>query len=398
MTKILAQHGAAKGKKIDTAIADETLSGAIFAPREESFDSIEKYYLSNEALFPDTCFLDPQLYYSTFEGKIFKHLEDSPDFPTDITRRDWRKKTPKLIQYLDEHANRSSVISSSLITPGFYIQGLDWKFDYSLDIYEYCFEHYGFEHYYLSLLISNSFFHSKSDVDEMIEDITDNIDNKDGIYFSICYEKMEEKNYEFTDAQNLANILYFVYSLKKLGFNIIVGYTFINSVLFAMLDCQYVATGWFNNLRKFKKDRFEEASNVGRRKKRYTSLPLFTYITLKNLNLISENDDMSIFLSDCDIDEYILDDQDSVSFVDLEQQYWQALSIFIDKINTRSTVSEKVDFVLSEIRHAKTLYNDILESLTDDDRETYNRIKSNASHLDPWIMAIETFKNRISLL
>lgn len=251
---------------------------------------------------------------------------------------------------------------------------------------------------YLSLLISNSFFHSKSDVDEMIEDITDNIDNKDGIYFSICYEKMEEKNYEFTDAQNLANILYFVYSLKKSGFNIIVGYTFINSVLFAMLDCQYVATGWFNNLRKFKKDRFEEASNVGRRKKRYTSLPLFTYITLENLNLISENDDMSIFLSDCDIDEYILDNQDSVSFVDLEQQYWQALSIFIDKINTRSTVSEKVDFVLSEIRHAKTLYNDILESLTDDDRETYNRIKSNACHLDPWIMAIETFKNRISLI
>lgn len=59
---------------------------------------------------------------------------------------------------------------------------------------------------------------------------------------------------------------------------------------------------------------------------------------------------------------------------------------------------ERVDFVLSEIRHAKTLYNDILESLTDDDRETYNRIKSNASHLDPWIMAIETFKNRISLI
>ena len=59
---------------------------------------------------------------------------------------------------------------------------------------------------------------------------------------------------------------------------------------------------------------------------------------------------------------------------------------------------ERVDFVLSEIRHAKTLYNDILESLTDDDRETYNRIKSNACHLDPWIMAIETFKNRISLI
>lgn len=113
----------------------------------------------------------------------------------------------------------------------------------------------------------------------MLEDIIDNVDHKNGIYFSICYDKTEEKDIEFIDAQNLANILYFVYSLKTAGFDIIVGYTFLNSILFAMLDCEYTSSGWFNNIRKFSKDRFEEITSMGRRKKRYTSLPLLTYIT-----------------------------------------------------------------------------------------------------------------------
>ena len=397
MTKLLAQHGTAKGKKMDNAITNQYLSGVIFSPREENLESIKKYYNNSSFLSPETTFLDPQLYYSTFEGKIFKHLEEGICYPKNITRRDWRKQTPELMNYLDMHAENSALLSDSLITPGFFIQNLDWHFDYSIDIYEYCYETYAFEKYYLTLLISNNFFHSKSDVDEMIEDLIDNIDHKEGIYFSICHEKTEEKDYEYMDAQNLANILYFIYSLKNAGFDIMVGYTFLNSILFAMLDCEYVASGWFNNIRKFSRDRFEEIESTGRRKKRYASLPLLTYITFDNLNIISETIDIEELLSDCDIDEYMVEDQDTISYVDLEQQYWQSLSIFIDKVNLCHSLPQKISFVLSEIAYAKELYNEILDSLSDD-RETYNRIKAGSKHLDSWIMAIETFKKRISLI
>lgn len=394
---MLAQHGTAKGKKIDAAIGNQYLSGVIFSPREEAFSSIQKYCNDSSFLTLNNTFLDPQLYYSTFEGNIFKHLEDDICYPKKVTRRDWRKRTPELMEYLDQHAENSGLISDALITPGFYIQNLDWHFDYSIDIYEYCYANYGFEKYYMSLLISNSFFHSKSDVDEMIEDIIDNVDHKEGIYFSICYDKTDEKDYEFIDAQNLANILYFIYSLKTSGFDIIVGYTFFNSILFAMLDCEYTASGWFNTIRKFNKDRFEEITSMGRRKKRYTSLPLFTYITFDNLNIINYTTDMKKLLSGCDIDQYMYDDQDDISFVDLEQQYWQALTLFMNELAQYNTLPEKIDFVLSEINHAKELYTQILATLSHD-KESYDRIKVNSKHLDSWIMGIETFKKRISLI
>ncbi|MCF2669433.1 hypothetical protein [Faecalicatena contorta] len=70
MTKLLAQHGTAKGKKMDNAITNQYLSGVIFSPREENLESIKKYYNNSSFLSPETTFLDPQLYYSTFEGKM----------------------------------------------------------------------------------------------------------------------------------------------------------------------------------------------------------------------------------------------------------------------------------------------------------------------------------------
>ena len=62
MTKLLAQHGTAKGKKMDNAITNQYLSGVIFSPREENLESIKKYYNNSSFLSPETTFLDPQLY------------------------------------------------------------------------------------------------------------------------------------------------------------------------------------------------------------------------------------------------------------------------------------------------------------------------------------------------
>lgn len=400
MTKLLAQHGAAKGKKIDTALSLQTISGVIFSPREEAFTSIEKY-CSDNSLAPETTFLDPQLYYSTFDGNIFKHLKDDGIYPSEVSRRDWRKKTPKLLDYLDKHAEDTGKISTNLITPGFFIQNLDWRFDYSIDIYEYCHDTYCFDKFYLSLLISNNFFHSKSDVDEMLEDIIDNVDHKEGIYLTICYDNTDEKDYEFIDAQNLANILYFIHSLKTAGFDVMISYTFINSILFAMLDCEYVASGWFNTLRKFNKNRFDETETMGRRKKRYTCIPLFTYITLENLEIMKDVLDIDLLLSNCDIDATLLDNPESISFVDLEHQYWQALSQYIERLNSCDTLQEKLNLVLTEIGQAKELYTEILSKLPElayVTPDSYNRIKAASRHLDSWVMGIETFKNRISLL
>lgn len=397
MTELIAQHGPAKGQKINVGIEKKYLSGVIFAPREENYQGISKFCETTDDLEYTKSFLDPQLYYSTFEGEIFKHLENGLDYPTQVSRRDWRKKTPELMNFLNQHAVRSEEISDNLITPGFYIESLDWKFDYTLDIYEYCYENYEFENYYLPLLISTKMFHGKSDVDEMLEDIMDIIDDKDGIYFALCHEKTSERNYEYMDAQTLANILYFTYSLKRGGFKLLVGYTFVNTLLFAMLDCEMVATGWFNTLRKFSVERFEEIDRMGRRKKRYLSIPLLTYIPFDDLNDISEKEEIEQFLSGCQVDRNMLENQEAISYVDLELQYWEALHGFIIELNEIEGIPGKIKYMLQHINRARSLYGRILEALSED-KEIYGRIKGQAKHLDVWVMSIEAFKNRLSIL
>lgn len=90
---------------------------------------------------------------------------------------------------------------------------------------------------------------------------------KDFIYITFCHDNNAESNYEEMDSSCLGNILYTIYRLKKIGFKIIIGYTFINSILFSVLDCDFVASGWFNTLRKFQKNRFDLSDTFGRRKK-----------------------------------------------------------------------------------------------------------------------------------
>ncbi|NRY60866.1 hypothetical protein [Clostridium beijerinckii] len=395
MTKLFAQHGAAKGKKIDNAFDNDRIQGVIMSPREEGIDTMISYFNNNNLLNKDNCLYDPQFYYSTYNTSLLKKLEELECYPQNVERKDWRKKAERLLNYFDSHVKQSEKFSNSIIVPGFHIDKLDWKLDYSLDIYSYFYEKYENKNQYLSLLISFSLFHSSSDVDEMIEEVIDSIpkEERNGIYLTICYESTSNNNYEDVDPENLANVLYFVHSLKKEGFRIIVGYTFINSLLFAMLECDIVSSGWFNTLRKFNKDRFEESDTFGRRKKRYTSIPLLTNITFDIINNF-DNDLFIKCLSGTSFDEAVADDLESVSFVDLEQQYWEAINNCIRDINESN---EKIEYTIELIKDAKELYSDIL-ARNSSAVELCSRIKKASSHLDVWITAILLFKRRASIV
>ncbi|OOM81224.1 hypothetical protein [Clostridium sp. BL-8] len=396
MTKLFAQHGAAKGKKIDNAFDNDRIEGVILSPREECIDTMISYINNNKLLNKDNCLYDPQFYYSTYNNtSLLKKLEELEHYPQKVERKDWRKKSERLLTYFDSHVKQSEMFSDAIIVPGFHIEKLDWKFDYSLDIYSYFYENYENKNQYLSLLISFSLFHSNSDVDEMIEEIVDNIqpEERNGIYLTVCYESTSNNNYEEVDPENLANVLYFVHSLKKEGFRIIVGYTFINSLLFTMLDCDIVSSGWFNTLRKFNKGRFEESDTFGRRKKRYTSIPLLTNITFDIINNFDE-DLLIKCLSGTSFDQAVVDDLESLSFVDLEQQYWEAINNCVKDINKSN---QKIQYTIKLIENAKKLYSDILIRNASSVELCY-RIKKASSHLDVWITAIVLFKRRASIV
>ncbi|WP_195932104.1 hypothetical protein [Turicibacter sanguinis] len=401
MTRLIAQHGAAKGQKITDGLMRGTLSGAIFSPNDENVESIIRYVKITEGLDKNNSYLDPQFYFSTFESTILKKLGDVGVFPSNIVRRDWRKKSDNILNYIDYHAKQTNEISDTLITPGFYIDNIDWHFDYSIDMYNYCVENFDFKKYCLSLLISSSFFNNKSNVDEMIEEIDEVCIRKDYIYLTICYDTNGDNNYEDMDPNCLGNILYMIYSLQKMGFKFIIGYTFMNSILFAMLGCELVGSGWFNTLRKFQKNKFEQSDSFGRRKKRYTSIPLLSFITFDNLNDMIGEDKVEIneVLSGCSSDSMFVFDKDMLSFVDLEHQYWESLSSVFNVFDDNCDIVNNIEIMKVLINEALQIYRKAIDKLNEEDeRIALNRIKSSSKHLTTWLLGIEVFKSNVMIL
>lgn len=397
MTKLIAQHGPAKGRKIDDGITNGNLNGVIFSLNDEGLDSVEEYVNRGSVVSRDNSFLDPQFYYSTYDSTVLKKLEDISVFPSNVARRDWRRKNENILNFLAFHAENSSRVSNMLITPGFHIESIDWRFDYSIDIYNYCIENFESDSYALSLLLQTSFFASKENVNELIDEVNDQCEVKDYIYLTLCHEANSDSNYEEIDANWLANILNTVYQLQNLGFKMIVGYSFMNSILFSMLNCEYVASGWFNTLRKFQKSRFDLTSSFGRRKKRYTSIPLLSNIMLDDMYRMLEYEHLDIneLLSQTEVDEFIAnEDQESVSFVDLEHQYWESLTILFDEFSDIDDTSSRIELMISKIKHASALYRSAIDFLEEEENTVAaNRLKSSSKHLSTWLSAIEIFKN-----
>ena len=185
--------------------------------------------------------------------------------------------------------------------------------------------------------------------------------------------------------------------LKRKNFKIIVGYTFINSILFAMLDCEYIGSGWFNNLRKFTNSKFESVDIFGRRKKKYFSIPLMSYINLETIRDLKSYYEINELKSKTLCDDLAFSNIDDVSFVDLEHQFWEALNIVINDVNSLENMEEKIKIIKSKILNAIALSDKVINSIPDF-VELKNIIKVNTSHLKEWLFAIDLFMKKASIL
>lgn len=400
MTKLLIQHGPAKGQKIGQALEKNNADGVIFSLRDENIDSILSFIETCKKLNENNSFIDPQFYYSTFENVDLKNLEGVMNYPSNVSRRDIRTNSDNIVNYLNGYYSFISDRFLNIITPGFCIESFDWKFDSTLDNYKLFKEKNHDKSCYISLLISSKMFHSKNDTEELLMDIIDETGNytHNGIYLIIKYDETADINYESIDSETLSNILYFIYYLKQKDFKIIVGYSFINSILFTMCDCDFVASGWFNNLRKFTSSRFDNVDMFGRRKKKYFSKALLSYINLETISQIKQYRNVEELKSNTECDDLAFNNPDDVSFVDLEHQFWQVEHDLILEINKIEKIEDKIKFVKEKIMNAIKLSEDIINSIPVDYIELRSLIKNNTSHLSEWLFAIDLFIKKASIL
>ena len=96
-------------------------------------------------------------------------------------------------------------------------------------------------------------------------------------------------------------------------------------------------------------------------------------------------------------DEIAIKDQDQVSFVDLEQEYWNALHNIINILNSIETIKEKIDYINNCIEVSRKICEEILKA-NEGKIESQNRIKLQFRHIEDWKFAIELFQKKVALL
>ena len=164
MTKILIQHGPQKGQKIENALNRNNVNGAIFSLRDEKIDSIFDYISKCPNLNSKNSFIDSQFYYSTYDKDVVKNLENTLHFPLEVSRRDMRTKSARMDEYFKNYSEYLEGKIDNIFVPGLSINAIDWKLDYTFDIYKQFKEKKKLENCYINMVITSKIFHSKNDI------------------------------------------------------------------------------------------------------------------------------------------------------------------------------------------------------------------------------------------
>lgn len=397
MTKLIAQDGSQRGEKITYGLEKGNLQGAIFSPKDYKIQSIKKYVGNSKYLNQENTFLDPQFYYYTFNNGIIKNIKSYPDFNFNITSNDFKPYSYKIDNFLEKHSENTKGISETLITPGFYMKDLDWHFYNSIDLYNDCVKKYisKFNTFALSLIISVSFFSDKQKVDKLIEDLTNNVHKKKYVYLIICYEPKKNKE---VDPLCLSNILYAIYKLQKNGFKFILGYCFLNSIIFSVLNCDFVASGWFKKLRRFTESMFDPKNLPYARKTRnYTSIPLLSCMPENHLRDMVKPNGLTyeMILSGTKKDKEFKN-KSPLSELDFYQQYWESITLILKEMESTGDFKRRIQVMKNKIFYAQSLYKNALNSLKlSQEKIAEKNTRVESKHLQSWLDALDIFELEI---
>lgn len=100
-------------------------------------------------------------------------------------------------------------------------------------------------------------------------------------------------------------------------------------------------------------------------------------------------------LSNTHFDESHDIDEDSVSFVDLEHQYWESLNKILGDFSSIDNIQERLILINLLIEDALEKYQKVIQVLDKkNEKEAVTRIRTASKHLVTWLSAIDKFKNQ----
>ena len=396
---IYAQHGWGKSDKIIRGISDNSISGIIWSPRDEEPESLSlainehKTRASNAIMI-----IDPQFYATTITNARSGKLPNYTYYPNSLlTRANFNNP-----QNIQDYAKNAIDYQLTL--------GVDRIVSPTI-----CFEDFQDQWSQIALMMANAAINYHASISNIppllvsfvlsetalsstpgLEDFLDGVSvlETQGMYLIIV--RSSQPYPTSLEPNRLENFLYLVYTLAHVNqFEVICGYSDLESVILHAVGVNATGCGWYSNLRQFSFDRFLPASGGQPPRPRYTSLPLLNSILTEELDSINYIGQLSSVLSGS-IYDGAFSNQPTPSIVawplDVSTlHHWFVLQQAVSRVLSGTSVSQRLDICVDMIGQAEVRYQQLMRSGVAFETPSSNRNLRNC------MTAISGFRSRVGV-
>lgn len=385
---LFVQHAYGKSDKIDNGIGDGNISGIILSPKAETPQNLEMYIKNIDD--DVEILLDPQFYLCAFEGDISIGKLDKYSFYPNYTVNKKALSMPKNIRKIvEDNVNYQRQCGlKTIVAPNIFFDSFDSRMSQialslANETIEYCEQ----DELLISICVNEVAFKNFDDVKDFLDIIS--LFNVDGFY--IIIERNLSKNPNMIESDTMANILYFLYNLSCINmYRVILGYGDYIGVSLYVAGIEAIATGWYENSRRFDRENFYPKDAMRRPNKRYYSNKVLNSLLLvPEIQMIQEQNLLGKILSNTRYDAYMYNDLSGGQWADsiscLER--WESIKQLIESIDAAGDVISRIIFMKEKISEAMSIYNLLPEEIFDS--------KSKSTHLLGWIEGLDKFKEII---
>jgi len=395
---LLAQSGYGRADKVDRGLDENLIYGVIMSPRDELPTRIENDISQLRSDFPEAEILfDPQFYAATLINPRDGRLPDYTYY-ANHSALGRAQFSPSRIQRivrecLDYQHDVLGDGLSYLVSPTVFFDDFrdSWS-QIAISLASASVDYHATLEdpppLLLTVAVAEGAFHDIDAVEEFLDAITELDVN--GFYLVV---RRNSPTAELAmEPRPFAHLMYFAYVLAEINqYLVISGFTDWCGYLLKAVNVDYVASGWFQNLRKFSLARFTPSSGGRQPRPRYSSVPLYS-----NPLIIPEMED--IYLAGLLPDVLSGSQHDNLLQAgpskgnaqwtkDVECfAHWYSLSSLLDSLDSIGPVATRLKHCEASIASSQTLYDRLSQAAV------YFEPPTGPAHLELWLDSITEFR------
>lgn len=379
--KMLAQHGALCGERIDEGLKRKIIDGVIYSPRDISEANLKTALEKTVKINPRADRLvDPQLYAcflaSRGDSRLGKLTEDYQQYFRVRSRSQLEREQAvngdlaRCLKFQVE-IDTTAAIAPNIVIPRSFnsIEAVISKSFIRNARAQYS-KLKSKKPLFATLAISRNALTDKQELQEFLNELTMMEDPPDGFYLIVGASGPDSRA-EIFDADTIAAWMLINQSLSVNGYKVINGFSDIMTPFLGAAGAMAGATGWFSNLRTFSMARFEPSGGGRLPVQRYLSIGLMNRITFTELDAL--RDQLPEILNKLPMDAIY--DQANGSEPQRNQevlQSWESIRALSAKLCSGNLATD-VRSCLAAVNKARDLYVKVPIALD---------VKSNEDHIE----------------